>query len=259
MATPTSSDGALKIAVFIDLENLAVGVGDARNAKFDIRLVLNRLIEKGDVVVKKAYADWGVYQAYKRALHEAVIELIEMPGSKLTGKNSSDIKMVVDALELCYTKPHVNAFALISGDSDFSPLVSKLRENNKHIIGVGVKSSTSPLLIDNCDEFVFYEDLVQKPKRVERRGLSDLPQKKREAFQQLLDSASALQRENRELHSSLVKDTMKRKQPQFNEEYHGYASFSRLLEDAQANQLITLRRDPKSGTYVIAEVLDESA
>jgi uncharacterized protein (TIGR00288 family) len=248
---------AFKIAVFVDLENVAIGVGDARHAKFDIELVLKRLVEKGDVVVKKAYADWGVYAPYKRPLHEAVCELIEMPGSKVTGKNSSDIKMVVDALELCYTKPHIDAFALVTGDSDFSPLVSKLRENNKHIIGVGVKNSTSPLLIDNCDEFVFYDDLARKPKREPARGMEALPQKKREAFAQLLEAVAALQRENRELHSSLVKDTMKRKQPQFNEEYHGYPSFSRLLEDAQAHKLLTLRRDPRSGTYVIDEVLED--
>jgi uncharacterized protein (TIGR00288 family) len=258
MADASRNDVAHKIAVFIDLENMAIGIGDARHAKFDIDLVLRRLVEKGDVVVKKAYADWGNYAAYKRPLHEAVIELIEMPGSKVTGKNSSDIKMVVDALELCYTKPHIDAFALISGDSDFSPLVSKLRENNKHIIGVGIKSSTSPLLIDNCDEFIFYDDLARKPRRETTRGLSALPDKKREAFGQLLEAVAALQRENRELHGSLVKDTMKRKQPQFNEEYHGYSSFSRLLEDAQKNQLITLRRDPRSGTYVIAEVHDET-
>jgi uncharacterized protein (TIGR00288 family) len=258
MPSNSASDSAYKIAVFIDLENLAIGTGDTRHAKFDVDLVLRRLVEKGDLVVKKAYADWGVYSAYKRPLHEAVIELIEMPGSKVTGKNSSDIKMVVDALELCYTKPHIDAFALMSGDSDFSPLVSKLRENNKHIIGVGIKSSTSPLLIDNCDEFIFYDDLVRKPRKETRRGLAELPDKKKEAFTQLLEAVAALQRENRELHGSLVKDTMKRKQPQFSEEYHGYASFSRLLEDAQNHKLISLRRDPRSGTYVIAEVLDEA-
>ena len=250
---------ASTIAVFFDLENVAIGVREANFPEFEVELVLGRLLEKGNVVVKKAYADWERWSTYKRAFHEAAIEMIAMPGSKLAGKNSADIKMVVDAMELSFTKAHVDTFALVSGDSDFSPLVSKLRENGKRTIGIGVKNSTSHLLIDNCDEFIFYEDLVEKPRRVERRGLSALPQKKREAFQQLLDSVSALQRDNRELHSSLVKDTMKRKQPQFSEEYHGYASFSRLLEDAQANQLITLRRDPKSGTYVITEVLDESA
>jgi uncharacterized protein (TIGR00288 family) len=248
---------ALKIACFIDLENVAIGVREVRLKGFDVDLVLRRLVEKGDVVVKKAYANWDNFQEYKRPLHEAAIELIDMPGSKLTGKNSADIKMCVDALELAFTKTHIDAFALISGDSDFSPLVSKLRENNKHIIGVGVKRSTSRLLIDNCDEFIFYDDLVARPRRQPKPGLSELKPEKREAFEQLIDAALALQRDNRELHSSLVKDTMKRKQPQFNEEYHGYNSFTRLLEDAQAHKLITLRRDPRSGTYVIDQVLDE--
>ncbi len=180
-----------------------------------------------------------------------------MPGSKLTGKNSADIKMVVDALELSYTKPHIDVFALVSGDSDFSPLVAKLRENNKHTIGIGVKNSTSPLLIDRCDEFVFYDDLVRKPRRPKQTGLSRLPKETRDAFGLLLDTLDALQRENKQLHSSLVKETMKRKQPQFSEEYHGYRSFSRLLEDAEKHKLITLSRDARSGTYVVTEVLEE--
>jgi uncharacterized protein (TIGR00288 family) len=251
------SAAALKIACFIDLENVAIGVREVRLKHFDIELILRRLVEKGDVVVKKAYANWDNFQDYRRPLHEAAIELIDMPGSKITGKNSADIKMCVDALELAFTKPHIDAFALVSGDSDFSPLVSKLRENNKHIIGVGVKRSTSPLLIDNCDEFIFYDDLARKTRRQPKQHLAELKPEKREAFEQLIDAALALQRDNRELHSSLVKDTMKRKQPQFNEEYHGYNSFTRLLEDAQAHKLITLRRDPKSGTYVIDQVLDE--
>jgi hypothetical protein len=164
--------------------------------------------------------------------------------------------MVVDALELSYTKGHIDAFALISGDSDFSPLVSKLRENGKHVLGLGVKKSTSHLLVDNCDEFIYYDDLLKGPEKAESPTLSSLPDKKREAFEQLLAAAAALQRDNKELYSSLVKDTMKRKQPQFSEEYHGYSSFSRLLEDAAKHDLITLRRDPRSGTYVIDEVRD---
>ena len=250
MSNLTSGDGALKIAVFIDLENLAVGVGDAKNARFDIRLVLGRLIEKGDVVVKKAYADWGVYQAYKRALHEAVIELIEMPGSKLTGKNSSDIKMVVDALELCYTKPHVNAFALVSGDSDFSPLVSKLRENDKYVIGLGVKSSSSELLVDNCDEFIYYEDLI----RVVRKPgpVKDVPEKTAEAFELLTDAIEGLMRENKEvLWGSMVKQTIMRKRPSFNESYYGFRTFSKLLEEAARHKLLEIKKDQKSGTYII--------
>jgi uncharacterized protein (TIGR00288 family) len=253
-----SASATFKIACFIDLENVAIGVREVRLKTFDVDLILRRLVEKGDVVVKKAYANWDNFQDYKRPLHESAIELIDMPGSKITGKNSADIKMCVDALELAFTKPHIDAFALVSGDSDFSPLVSKLRENNKHIIGVGVKRSTSPLLIDNCDEFIFYDDLVTRRTRTPTKVLSDdLPPEKREAFDQLVDAALALQRENRELHSSLVKDTMKRKQPQFNEEYHGYNSFTRLLEDAQKHKIITLRKDPRSGTYVIDQVLED--
>jgi len=244
---------ALTIAAFFDLENLAIGVGEVHLGSFKVELVLGRLLEKGNVIVKKAYADWQRHASYKRGFHQAAIELVDMPGSKLTGKNSADIKMVVDALELCYTKPHIDAFALVSGDSDFSPLVSRLRENGKYVIGLGVKKSTSHLLIDNCDEFIFYDDLI-RPKKPKRQKLSDLPEKRREAFTQLLDAASALQRDDKILHSSLVKEAMKRKQPQFSEEYHGYSSFSRLLEDAQEQQLITLRKDSRSGTYVIEEI-----
>ncbi len=237
------------IAAFFDIENLAMG------GKFKVELVLDRLLEKGNVIVKKAYADWHRLATFKRPFHEAAIELIDMPGSKAAGKNSADIKMVVDALELCYTKPHIDAFALVTGDSDFSPLVSKLRENGKHVIGVGIKESSSHLLIDNCDEFVFYEDLT-RPKTRKKRKITRLPQEKREAFDQLLDAAAALQRHDKILHSSLVKESMKRKQPQFNEEYHGYSTFSALLEDAQKHGLITLRQDPRSGTYVIEKIDD---
>jgi uncharacterized protein (TIGR00288 family) len=252
------SDEAHAIAVFIDLENVAIGVRDARFKSFDIDLVLKRLVDKGNVVVKKAYADWTRYADYKRPLHEAGVELLEMPGSKLTGKNSADIKMVVDALELSYTKPHIAVFALVSGDSDFSPLVTKLRENNKHTIGIGVKNSTSPILIENCDEFIFYDDLARKrPRKKGPERLASLPKKTRDAFSLLLDAAEALQRENKELHSSLVKETMKRKQPQFNEEYHGYRSFSRLLEDAHKQKLIHIHKDARSGTYVIDEIAEE--
>ena len=250
---------ASKIACFIDLENVAIGVREVRLKTFDFELVLRRLVEKGDVVIKRAYANWDNFQDYKRPLHMSAVELIDMPGSKLTGKNSADIKMCVDALEVAFTKTHIDSFALVSGDSDFSPLVSKLRENDKHIIGIGVKRSTSPLLIDNCDEFIFYDDLVQRRTRTPlKKAVAGLAPEKREAFDQLVDAALALQRENRELHSSLVKDTMKRKQPQFNEEYHGYSSFTRLLEDAQKNKIITLRKDPRSGTYVIDQVLEDA-
>ena len=245
------------IAIYIDLENVAIGVRDARFKSFDFGLVLERMLEKGNVVVRKAYASWDRFPEYKRPLHEAGVELLDMPGSKITGKNSADIKMVVDALELCYTKPHISVFALVSGDSDFSPLVAKLRENDKHTIGIGVKNSSSPLLIDTCDEFILYDDLARKPDRREVTRLSRLPKKKREAFALLIDACEALQREQKQLHGSLVKETMKRKQPQFNEEYHGYRSFSRLLEDAEKRKLIKLSKDARSGTYVIDDVFED--
>ncbi len=247
------------IAMFVDLENVAIGVHDAHYERFDVRLVLRRLLEKGNVVVKKAYADFHRHLQYKRPLHDEAIELIDIPERRSTGKNSADIKMVVDAMELSYTKSHIDGFALVSGDSDFSPVVSKLRENNKFTIGVGVKNSSSPLLIDNCDEFVFYDDLVRTvTKRKKTPSAPGVTKEKQEAFDLLLETLTALQRESQDvMWSSLVKDTMKRKQPQFNEEYHGYTSFSKLLEDAQRHKLISLRRDQKSGTYVVEEPNDE--
>jgi uncharacterized protein (TIGR00288 family) len=249
-----------KLAVFIDMDNVVIGVRDSKSGTFDINLVLSRLVEKGDIVVKKAYADWNHHKNYKRPMHDAAIELIDIPESRRTGKNSADIKMVVEAMELSYTKPHIDTFVLVSGDSDFSPLVSKLRENDKHIIGVGVKNSSARILIDNCDEFLFYDDLVRSgPRRRAVAAGKNLPQKKQEAFALMLDAVAALQRENKDvLWGSLVKDTMVRKQPQFNEEYHGYSSFGKLLEDAQKHKLIKLRKDTRSGTYVIEEVLEEA-
>jgi uncharacterized protein (TIGR00288 family) len=244
------------IAVFIDLENVAIGVRDAKFKSFDIDVVFRRLLDKGNILVRKAYADWSKFAEYKRPLHEAGVELIDMPGSKLTGKNSADIKMVVDALELSFSKGHIDTFALVSGDSDFTPLVAKLRENNKHTIAIGVKNSTSKLLIDMCDEFIFYDDL-HRTKAKKSTGMTRLPKKTKEAFVLLLDAAAALQRENREMHGSLVKETMKRKQPQFNEEYHGYRSFGRLLEDAQKHKLIRLKKGNRSGTWVIDEILED--
>jgi uncharacterized protein (TIGR00288 family) len=249
---------AENIAVFIDLENVAIGVREVRFKTFDISLVMKRLVDKGNIVVRKAYADWSRFEEYKRPLHEAGVELTDLPGSRATGKNSADIKMVVDALELSYTKPHIDTFVLVSGDSDFSPLVAKLRENAKHCVGIGVKNSTSKILIDGCDEFIFYDDLVRTPPKRKAARLQRLQKEKREAFELLLDTAEALQRENKQLLSSLLKDTMKRKQPQFNEEYHGYRSFSQLLEDAAERKLIRISRDPRSGTYVIDEILEES-
>ena len=247
-----------QIAIFFDLENVAIGVKESKIHPLRLDVIMNRIVEKGKISAKKAYADWDVYPTYKRAFHEAGIELIDIPRKKVGGKNSADIKMVVDAMELSYSKDHIDTFALITGDSDFSPLVSKLRENNKHIIAVGVKNSSSHLLIDNVDEFIFYDDLVRKPrKRRARPGLSKVPETKKKAFDLLIDSIRALMRENKEvMWGSMVKQTMKRKQPTFSEEYHGYSSFSKLLEDAVKHKLILVHRDQRSGTYIIDEVLE---
>lgn len=245
------NEGEHALAVFIDFENLALGFKGKKDKKFEIQKVLNRLVEKGKIISKKAYADWADYAEYKKPFHEAAIELIEIPKRSITGKNSADIRLCVDALDLCYSKEHIDTFVIVSGDSDFSPLVSKLKENGKRVIGLGMKESSSHLLIDNCDEFIYYEDLespIGTPPKIER----DLPEKKREAFQLLVDSVVALVRENKEvLWSSLVKETMKRKRPSFNESYHGYRTFSDLLEDAEKEGIIRLRTDSRSGTYVI--------
>ena len=225
-----------KIAVFIDMDNVVLGARDAKFQKFEVGLILDRLVEKGDIVVKRAYADWTNHPQYKRTLHES-------------------------AIELAFTKPHIDTFALVSGDSDFSPLVSKLRENDKHIIGIGVKNSSSRLLIDNCDEFILYDDLARATsrRRAPVKGTGNLPKVKQEAFALLMETVAALQREGKDvIQGSLVKDTIKRKQPQFNEEYHGYNSFGRLLEDAQRHGLIKLRKDGRSGTWVIDEVLEDA-
>ncbi len=239
-----------KIALFIDFENIALGVRDTSYKTFDIQLVLARLLEKGKVVARRAYADWDRYGTYKRPFHEAGIELIDIPLKAYSGKNSADIRMVVDALDLCYAKEHVTTFALVSGDSDFSPLVGKLRENDKYVIGLGVKNSTSELLVSSCDEFVFYEDLIRAVQDVP--PLEGLPKKQRECFALLADSIKALMRDGKEvLWGSMIKQTMQRKRPEFNEEYFGYSAFSALLEDAEKHHVVTLRRDQRSGTYVV--------
>jgi uncharacterized protein (TIGR00288 family) len=244
-------EGEHTLAVFIDFENLALGFRGQRDRRFEIRKVLERLVEKGKLIVKKAYADWADYAEYKKPLHEAAIELIEIPKRAMTGKNSADIRLCVDALDLCYSKEHIDTFVIVSGDSDFSPLVSKLKENGKRVIGLGIKDSSSNLLVDNCDEFIYYEDL-ERPLGIPPKIEQDLPEKKKEAFQLLVDSVVALVRENKEvLWSSMVKETMKRKKPSFNESYHGYRTFSDLLEDAEKEGIIQLRTDTRSGTYVI--------
>jgi uncharacterized protein (TIGR00288 family) len=238
------------LAVFIDFENLAQGFKHTKG-EFDIGRVLARLVEKGKVIVKVAYADWSRYAKYKQELHEAAIELIEIPKRSMTGKNSADIRLCVDALDLCYAKEHIDTFVIVSGDSDFSPLVSKLKENGKRVIGLGMKGSTSTLLSDNCDEFIFYESLGGAD-QVASPGVQNIPKEKREVFELLLDTVAGLIRENKEiLWSSMVKDTMKRKRPAFAERAYGYRTFSDLLEDAQKQGFITLRTDPTSGTYVV--------
>jgi uncharacterized protein (TIGR00288 family) len=246
----TVTNGARSLAIFIDFENLALGFQNRRD-RFEIHRVLERLVEKGKIVAKKAYADWGRFQPYTAPLHEAAIELIEIPRRAQTGKNSADIRLCVDAMDLAYSKEHIDTFVVVSGDSDFSPLVSKLKELGKHVIGLGMQESTSDLLRDNCDEFIYYEDLGQAA--VLPSGISSqMPETKRKAFALLLESLLALRRENKEvLWSSMVKDTMKRKKPSFNEAYHGYRTFSELLEDAQKEGLIDLETDKRSRTYVV--------
>jgi uncharacterized protein (TIGR00288 family) len=240
-----------RLSLFIDFENIALGVRDAQYKKFDIHLVLQRLIEKGRIVFKKAYADWTRYSEYKREFHEAAIELIDIPQRNYTGKNSADIRMVVDAMDLVASKGHITTFVIVSGDSDFSPLVSKLKENDKGVIGVGVKNSTSNLLISNCDEFIFYEDLVRDTHAMP--SIDNLPKKKQDVFRLVLDSLQALRRENYDvIWGSMVKQTMQRKQPYFNESYYGYKSFSELLQDAERAGLLTMKKDVKSGGYVVS-------
>jgi uncharacterized LabA/DUF88 family protein len=243
-----------RIALFIDFENIAIGVRDAHYRKFDVNLVLERLLDKGKVLVKKAYADWSRYSDYKRSFHEAAIELIEVPQKSVGGKNSADIRMVVDAMDMSFQKEHINCFVVASGDSDFSPLASKLKENNKYVIGVGVKNSTSDLLVENCDEFIFYEDLVRGQQRPLPQ-IANVPEKVQEAFALLVDSILALQRENKDtLWGSMVKETMKRKKPQFNETYFGFRTFSHLLEEAQRQGIVKLRRDQRSGSYIVEDL-----
>ena len=262
------------MALFCDFENVALGVRDAQYEKFDIKPILERLLLKGSIVVKKAYCDWERYKGFKATMHEANFELIEIPHVRQSGKNSADIRLVVDALDLCYTKSHVNTFVIISGDSDFSPLVSKLRENNKQVIGVGVKQSTSDLLIANCDEFIFYDDLVRENQRAQARrqspgsnpppALRRSPEEERsrkesqdarrtqgvelaaETFEALL-----LERgDTGKIWASVLKEAIKRRKPDFSEGRYGFRTFGNLLEEAQARGLLEFGRDEKSGAYV---------
>ena len=285
----TASD-TKNMALFCDFENVALGVREAKYSDFDIKKVLERLLLKGDIVVKKAYCDWERYREFKKPMHEAAFELIEIPHVRMSGKNSADIRMVVDALDLCYTKAHVDTFVIISGDSDFSPLVSKLRENNKVVIGVGVKKSSSDLLIANCDEFIFYDDLArEKAKKQQRtrkkpataatttakagaatdnsekdgadkdvadKDVSDRDggDKKTEALDLVMETIEALFEERGaedKIWPSMVKQTLKRRQPGFNESYYGFRTFGKLLEEAQTRKLLVLEHDEKSGHSII--------
>jgi len=276
------------MALFCDFENIALGVRDANYEKFDIGKVLERLLLKGSIVVKKAYCDWERYKAFKAPMHEASFELIEIPHVRQSGKNSADIRMVVDALDLCYTKSHVDTFVVISGDSDFSPLVSKLRENDKRVIGVGVKNSTSDLLIACCDEFIYYDDLVREKKRpatrrrtvadkapkskpakdtAEAHGADTAParvedERKQEAIDLAAETVEALTSERGEdekIWGSMVKQALKRRKPGFNESYYGYRSFNALLEDARRLGLLALERDEKSGGYLVRLIVSDEA
>jgi uncharacterized protein (TIGR00288 family) len=272
----------MNMALFCDFENVALGVREARYPAFDIQKVLERLLLKGNIVVKKAYCDWERYKEFKGAMHEAAFELIEIPHVRQSGKNSADIRMVVDALDLCYTKSHVDTFVVISGDSDFSPLVGKLRENNKMVIGVGVKKSTSDLLIANCDEFIYYDDLVREAEKQraarrkatakakgngkgdtkakaaagegEKSGAKSEDEKRQEAIDLVLETIQALFEERgdeEKVWGSMVKQALKRRKPGFSETYHGFRTFGKLLEEAQARKLLELEFDEKSGGYII--------
>ena len=250
------------MALFCDFENIALGVKDTDSAQFDMTRVLERLLLKGNIVVKKAYCDWTRYKSFKGSMHEASFELIEIPHVRMSGKNSADIRMVVDALDLCYTKEHVDTFVIISGDSDFSPLVSKLRENNKTVIGVGVKNSTSDLLTANCDEFIFYDDLIERKRPVKKASKKNRKQtmvlladeKKQKAWDLVVDTYDALLAERGEagkIWGSMIKQALKRRKPGFSESYYGFSSFGELLREAEERGILEMERDEKSGSYII--------
>jgi uncharacterized protein (TIGR00288 family) len=261
----TKTERERSLAVFIDLENLAMGFQNQRKIRFEVQKVLERLVEKGKLIVKKAYADWSRYPSYTAPFHESAIELIEIPKRSQTGKNSADIRLVVDAMDLAWSKPHVDTFVIVSGDSDFSPLVSKLKENGKHVIGLGMKGSTADLLRDNCDEFIYYEDLERQEQNEQQLATDlntvlppNLPERQRELYSLLIEACNGLRRENHEvLYASMIKDTMKRKKPSFDESYYGYRSFTHMLEDADNLGIVDIERNPKSGTYVVTSFSGE--
>jgi uncharacterized protein (TIGR00288 family) len=253
-------DSNATMAVFLDLENIALGARDAHYPAFDVQKVLERLLLKGQIVVKKAYCDFDRYKEFKRSLHEAAFELIEIPHLRQSGKNSADIRMVVDALDLCYTKGHVDTFAIISGDSDFSPLVSKLRENAKTVIGVGVKNSTSDLFINNCDQFLYYDDLVRsEPSKSRKRSVAEESQGPSvdKAFDLLVETLEAITQEREEddsIWGSMIKQAIKRRNPGFNERAYGFRSFNELLLEGQKRGLLKLEADEKSGGYTVRAI-----
>ena len=240
------------IAVFVDFENLALGARDMKAGKFDIKLVLKRLLEKGRIVYKRAYCDWGNYRDFTREFHSHGVEMVDIPQTRQSGKNSADIHMVVDALDLCYAKQHIDIFALLSGDSDFSPLVSKLKENNKRVIGCGVKSSTSDLLIGGCDEFIYYDDLARvATTRSRRRTKKKVVDKKDEARDRLVEIVDSLSADYDELWGSMIKQALRRVYPNFSESYYGYGNFSELLKDCESRGRITLEYDQQRGNYLV--------
>jgi uncharacterized protein (TIGR00288 family) len=254
MATTTSGrDGERNLAVYIDFENLALGF-EGNRTQFDIGRVLDRLLEKGKVIVKVAYADWSRFRNFTKALHEHGIALIEIPKRSMTGKNSADIRLVVDAMDMSYAKEHIDTFVIVSGDSDFSPLVAKLKENGKYVIGLGMKESTSKLLADHCDEFIFYEELEPETSLPATSGSASISGEQKEAFALLLDASRAIIRENELALASRIKETIKRKRPSFSEGSYGYRSFSELLEDAEEAGLLELKVDDLSGTLVVTKV-----
>jgi len=273
MSAEPSLRSELITAVFVDFENLALGVEQDKKGRFEIELVLKRLLERGRIVFKRAYCDWPRFKDFMQEFHRQGFEMIDIPSSRVSGKNSADIRMVVDAIDLCYSKSHIDTFVLVTGDSDFSPLVSKLKENDKRVIGCGVRSSTSDLLANNCDEFIFYDDLIRVQKRTQQRTqqrrrpkkessenkestenvepADGTDKRKQEAFERLVATVTSLETDYDPVWGSLVKPTLKRVYPGFNETYYGYRNFAELLEDAAKEGVIELELDPQRGNYKV--------
>jgi uncharacterized protein (TIGR00288 family) len=266
---PMSADPSLRkeliTAVFVDFENLALGVEQDKKGRFEIELVLKRLLERGRIVFKRAYCDWPRFKDFMQEFHRQGFEMVDIPSSRVSGKNSADIRMVVDAIDLCYSKSHIDTFVLVTGDSDFSPLVSKLKENDKRVVGCGVRSSTSDLLANNCDEFIFYDDLIRVQKRTQTRrrpkqessagdAETSADKRKQEAFDRLVATVTSLETDYDPVWGSLVKPTLKRVYPGFNESYYGYTTFAELLQDAAKEGVIQLELDEQRGNYRVRSV-----